>query len=153
MKIAKYDGSSKNFSLGETNSLILFCLFFCPGGYSVGSLLYQFCSTECPFLFISGFNVIDACLLLTMLSSNTKTHPSITSGLENAKSLLKDPLIVITLCMYLKCVKISTLSIILKSVCNGSLLLTDWQSWVQVTMYANTLLASQVLVLDLPLMH
>ena len=27
------------------------------------------------------------------------------------------------------------------------------QSWVQVTMYLNTLLESQVLVLDLPLMH
>ena len=76
----------------------VFCNRSVSGGYSMGSLLYQFCSTECPFLVISGFNVIDASLRLTMLSSNTKTHPSQTSGMENAKSLLTDPLIAITLC-------------------------------------------------------
>lgn len=60
----------------------------------MGSLLYQYCAIECPFLIIAGFSLLDGVLrflLLTPKSEIEKLRPI--AGLHNAKSLLKDPLI------------------------------------------------------------
>lgn len=64
------------------------------GGYSLGSILYQLCAPQCPFLVITGLNVIDGVLRICLLPRHNKTEGSDeNSGFDGAKSLLMDPLI------------------------------------------------------------
>lgn len=69
-------------------------LFFFLGGYTMGSLLFQFCAIECPFLIIACFSTLDGILRFLLLTPKTESEVGApVAGLQNAKSLLKDPLI------------------------------------------------------------
>lgn len=56
----------------------------------MGSSLYEFCSTECPFLVIAILNVVDGVMRLCLVAPNAKKKTDEKSGFAYAKQLLSD---------------------------------------------------------------
>ena len=66
----------------------------------MGSVLYQYCGMQCPFLIIAGLCLADGLLRLSLKASKEKTSQHTESGrgqLQQATPLLKDPQILVGL--------------------------------------------------------
>lgn len=61
------------------------------GGYSMGSFLYEFCATECPFLVIALLNIVDGVMRLFLVAPIERNRSDDKSGFRYAKQLLSDP--------------------------------------------------------------
>lgn len=57
----------------------------------MGSFLYEFCSTECPFLVIAVLTAADGAMRLCLVAPSSKKNMDKESGLRYAKQLLSDP--------------------------------------------------------------
>ena len=71
------------------------CYLLLEGGFALGSILYQFCGKESPFLIIAALNVADGVMRMLILSPTAKQTTNV--GLAYAKSLLTDRQILIGL--------------------------------------------------------
>ena len=81
------------------------------GGFALGSILYQFCGKESPFLIIAGLNVADGVMRMLILSPTARQTAGV--GLSYAKSLLADKQILIGLGKIFFCLNFNNLFCIL----------------------------------------